>query len=102
MLRSQSSASKGLSGVAEDRGTKMNEVIQSHHLITLLGGVTCYDFQQCMRISVVPLDLHQDLGHSGRWWKIAILRFIPTSMGTTKVTTSSMRHPEDKIKVKQS
>jgi hypothetical protein len=57
---------KGLSGVAEDRGTKMNEVIQRHHLITLLGGVTCDDFQQCMRISAVPLDLHQDLGHGGR------------------------------------
>src|SRR3954468_23853692 len=27
---------KGLSGVAEDRGTKVNEVIQRHHLITLL------------------------------------------------------------------
>src|SRR3954463_1157524 len=93
---------KGLGGVAEDRGTKMNEVIQRHHLITLLGGVTCYDFQQCMRVSAVPLDLHQDLGHSGRQWKIAFLRFIPTSMGTTKVTTSSLRHPEDKINVKQS
>src|SRR3954471_2284550 len=91
---------KGLSGVAEDRGTKMNEVIQSHHLITLLGGVTCYDFQQCMRVSTVPLDFHQDLGHGGRRWKIAFLRFIPTSMGTTKVTTSSLRHPEDKINVK--
>src|SRR3954465_11633181 len=59
---------KGLGGVAEDRGTKMNEVIQSHHLITLLGGVTCYEFQQYMRVSAVPLDLHQDLGHSGRRW----------------------------------
>src|SRR3954467_15133655 len=93
---------KGLSGVAEDRGSKMNEVIQSHHLITLLGGVTCYDFQQCMRVPAVPLDLHQDLGHGGRRWKIAFLRFIPTSMGTTKVSTSYLRHPEDKIKVKQS
>src|SRR3954463_1677391 len=93
---------KGLGGVAEDRGTKMNEVIQSHHLITLLGGVTCYDFQQCMRVSAVPLDLLQNLGYGGRRWKIAFLRFIPTSMGTTKVTTSSLRHPEDKINVKQS
>src|SRR3954464_7963905 len=93
---------KGLSGVAEDRGSKVDEVIQSHHLITLLGGVKCYDFQQCMRISAVPLDLHQDLGHGGRRWKIAFLRFIPTSMGMTKVTTSSLRHPEDKINVKQS
>src|SRR4051812_40311563 len=93
---------KGLSGLAEDRGTKVNEVIQSHHLITLPGGVTCYDFQQCMGVSAVPLDLHQDLGHSGRGWMIAFLRFIPTSKGTTKVTTSSLRHPEDKIKVKQS
>src|SRR3954471_15577601 len=58
---------KGLSGVAEDRGTKMNEVIQRHHLITLLGGVTCDDLQQCMRISAVPLNLHQNLGHGGRW-----------------------------------
>src|SRR3954471_3759101 len=93
---------KGLIGVAEDRGTKMNEVIQSHHLITLLGGVTCYDFQQCVRVPAVPLDLHQNLGQGGRRWKIAFLRFIPTSMDTTKVTTSSLRHPEDKIKVKQS
>src|SRR3954469_18952472 len=52
---------EGLSGVAEDRRMKMNEVIQSHHLITLLGGVTCNDFQQCMRVSAVPLDLHQNL-----------------------------------------
>src|SRR3954467_11414338 len=58
---------KGLSGVAEDRGTKMNEVIQRHHLITLLGGVTCDDLQQCMRISAVPLDLHQNLGYGRRW-----------------------------------
>src|SRR3954468_4313200 len=93
---------KGLSGVAEDWGTKMNEVIQSHHLITLLGGVTCDDLQQCMRVSAVPLDLHQNLGHGGRWWKIVFLLIIPTSMGTTKVSTSSLRHPEDKIKVKQS
>src|SRR3954467_7643817 len=93
---------KGLSGVAEDRGTKMNEVIQRHHLITLLGGVTCDDLQQCMRISAVPLNLHQNLGHGGRWWKIAFLRLIPTSMGTAKISTSSLRHPEDKIKVKQS
>src|SRR3954466_4065294 len=68
---------KGLSGVAEDRGTKVNEVIQRHHLITLLGGVTCDDLQQCMRISAVPLDLHQDLGHGGRWWKIAFLLSFP-------------------------
>src|SRR3954469_25885701 len=68
---------KGLSGVAEDRGTKMNEVIQRHHLITLLGGVTCDDFQQCMRISAVPLDLHQHLGHGGRWWKIAFSGSFP-------------------------
>src|SRR4051812_37021222 len=93
---------KGLSGVADDRGTKVNEVIQRHHLITLLGGVTCDDLQQCMRISAVPLDLHQHLGHGGRWWKIVFLLLIPTSMGTTKVSTSSLRHPEDKIKVKQS
>src|SRR3954468_9126121 len=93
---------KGLSGVAEDRGTKMNEVIQRHHLITLLGGVTCDDFQQCMRVSAVPLNLHQDLGHGGRWWKIVFLLFIPTSMGTTKMSTSSLRPPEDKINVKQS
>src|SRR3954447_14771787 len=93
---------KGLSGVAEDRGTKMNEVIQRHHLITLLGGVTCDDLQQCMRISAVPLNLHQHLGHAGGWWKIACLRLIPTGMGTAKVSTSSLRHPEDRIKVKQS
>src|SRR3954463_14750568 len=37
---------KGLSGIAEDRRMKMNEVIQSHHLIPLLSGVACYDIQQ--------------------------------------------------------
>src|ERR1043165_2095498 len=60
---------KGLIGVAENRGMKMDEVIQGHHLIPLLGGVTCYDFQQGMRVPAVPLDLHQDLGHSGWQWK---------------------------------
>src|SRR4051812_7206304 len=39
---------EGLSGIAEDRGMKMDEVIQRHHLIPLPGGVTCYDLQQGM------------------------------------------------------
>src|ERR1041384_7589647 len=65
---------KGLSGVAEDRWVKMDEVIQSHHLIPLLGRVTCYDFQQGMRVSAVPLNLHQDLGHSGCRWKSTSFR----------------------------
>src|SRR4051812_47243842 len=46
---------KGLSGIAENRRMKMNEVIQSHHLIPLLSGVACYDFQQRMRVSAVLL-----------------------------------------------
>src|SRR3954463_15647461 len=92
---------KGLGGVAEDRGRKMNEVIQSHHLITLLGGVTCYDFQQCMRVSAVPHDLHQDLCHSGWRWKSTSFRIIMTLV-PAKLTTCSMRHLDDKINVKQS
>src|SRR3954470_23057053 len=38
---------KGLSGVAENRGMKPDEVIQRHHLVTLLSGVAGNDFQQC-------------------------------------------------------
>src|SRR3954471_2904339 len=93
---------EGLGGVAENRGMKPDEVIQSHQLIALLSGVASNDFQQVMRVFVVPLNLHQHLGHRGWRWKIAFLRFTTTSMGTTKVTTSSLRHHEDKIKVKQS
>src|SRR3954465_10033887 len=91
---------EGLSGIAENRGMKMNEVIQSHHLIPLLGGVTCNDFQQCMRVSAVPLDLHQDLGHSGRRWKSTSFRIIMTLV-SAKLSTGPVRHPEDKIKVKK-
>src|SRR3954470_18074688 len=57
---------KGLSGIAEDRRMKMNEVIQSHHLIPLLSGVACYDFQKSVRVSSVLLDLHENLCHSRR------------------------------------
>src|ERR1043165_4130052 len=92
---------KGLGGVAEDRGVKMDEVIQSHHLIPLLGRVTCYDFQQGMRVSAVPLNLHQDLGHSGWRWKSTSFRII-TTLVPAKLTTCSVRHPEDNIIVKQS
>src|SRR4051812_13061122 len=92
---------KGLSGIAEDRRMKMNEVIQSHHLISLLSGVACYDFQQHMRVSAVLLNLHQDLGHSRRRWKTTSFGIIMTLV-PAKLFTGSVRHPEDKINVKQS
>src|ERR1043165_8882034 len=44
---------EGLSGVAENRRMKPHEVIQRHHLVTLLSGVACDDFQQCVRVYVV-------------------------------------------------
>ena len=88
---------EGLGGVAENRGMKPDEVIQRHHLVMLLSGVASYDFQQCVRVSAVSLDLHQDLGHSGWRWKFASFGIIPI-----KLATSPLRHPEDKIKVKQS
>src|SRR3954465_410132 len=84
---------KGLNGVAEDWGMKMNEVIQSHHLITLLGGVTCNDFMQCMRVSAVPLDLHQNLCHSGWRWKSTSFGILMTLI-PAKLSTSPVRHPE--------
>src|SRR3954469_24761722 len=84
---------KGLSGIAEDRRLKMDEVIQSHHLIPLLSGVACYDFQQRLRVSVVLLDLHQNLCHSRRRWKTTSFRIIMTLV-PAKLTTCSMRHPE--------
>src|ERR1043165_2491180 len=46
---------EGLCGVAENRGMKPDEVIQRHHIITLLSGVASNNFQQCMRVSAVPL-----------------------------------------------
>src|SRR3954471_12617404 len=85
---------KGLSGVAENRGMKPDEVIQRHQLVALLSGVAGDDLQQVMRVATVPLNLHQNLSHHGWRWKIAFLRFIPTTMGTTKVATGSLRHPE--------
>ena len=68
---------------------------------TLLSGVACYDFQQCMRFSAVPLNLHQDLGHSGWRWKSTSFRIIMTLV-PAKLATSSMRHLENKKHVKQS
>ena len=85
---------KGLSGVAENRGMKPDEVIQRHQLVALLSGVVGNDLQQVMRVSAVPLNLHQNLSHREWRWKIAFLWFIPTTMGTTKVATGSLRHPE--------
>src|SRR4051812_12430711 len=75
---------KGLGGVAESRGMKPDEVIQSHQLVALLSGVASNDFQQVMRVSTVPLNLHQHLGHRGSRWKIAFLQIITMSMGTTR------------------
>src|SRR3954466_6832690 len=92
---------KGLSGIAENRGMKINEVIQSHHLIPLLSGVACYDFQQRMRVSAVLLKLHQYLVHSGRRWKTTSFGIIMTLI-PSKLSTGPVRHPEDKINVKQS
>src|SRR4051812_10765983 len=90
---------EGLSGVAENRGMKPDEVIQRHHLITLLSGVAGNDFQQCMRVSAVPLDLHQDLGHGGWRWKTTSFGIIMTLIAT-KLATSPLRHPEDTINIK--
>src|SRR3954465_7599413 len=92
---------KGLSRITEDRRMKMNEVIQSHHLIPLLSGVACYDFQQRVRVSAILLDLHQNLCHSRRRWKTTSFGIIMTLV-PAKLSTGSVRHPEDKINVKQS
>src|ERR1044071_4803076 len=82
---------KGLGGVAEDRGMKPDEVVQRHQLVALLSGVAGNDLQQMVRVSAVPVNLHQNLSHCGWGWKIAFLRIIPTSLGTTKVSTGSLR-----------
>src|SRR3954465_11171333 len=92
---------KGLSGITEDRRMKMNEVIQSHHLIPLLSGVAWYDFQQRVRVSAVLLDLHPNLCHSRRRWKTTSFEIIMTLV-PAKLSTGSVRHPEDKVNVKQS
>ena len=73
---------------------KPDEVIQSHQLVALLSGVASNDFHQVVRVSVVPLNLHQTLSHRGWGWKIAFLQIIPTTMGTTKLATGSLRNPE--------
>src|SRR3954464_14710707 len=85
---------EGLGGVAENRGMKPDEVIQRHQLIALLSGVAGNDLLQLVRVSVVSLNLHQNLSHRGWGWKIAFLRIIPTSMDTTKMATGSVRHPK--------
>src|SRR3954471_6694546 len=87
---------KGLGGVAENRGMKPDEVIQGHQLIALLSGVASDDFQQVMRVSAVPLNLHQNLSHRGWGWKVAFLLVIPTTLVTTNLATGSLRHPEGK------
>src|ERR1041384_7156797 len=84
---------EGLGGVAENRGMKPDEVIQGHQLIMLLSGVVSYDFQQVMRVSVVPLNFHQDLGHRGWKWKFTSFRIIPTLVAT-QLGTSPLRAPE--------
>ena len=92
---------EGLGGVAENRGMKPDEVIQRHQLITLSGGVLSYHLQQMMRVPSILLDLHQNLGYRGWWWKVTFLRVIPTSMGTTKLATGSLSHPEGEKHVKR-
>src|SRR3954465_12575435 len=84
---------KGLGGVAENRGMKPDEVIQRHQVVALLSGVAGNDLQPMVRVSAVPLNLHQNLSHRGWGWKVAFLRIIPTTMGTTKLATGSLRHP---------
>src|SRR3954463_7108307 len=84
---------EGLGGVAENRGMKPDEVIQSHQLVALLSGVASYDFQKVVRVSAVPLNLHQDLGHRGWRWKFTSFGIIPTLVAT-KLATSPLRHPE--------
>src|ERR1041385_3856329 len=56
---------KGLGGVAENRGMKPDEVIQRHQLVALLSGVAGNALQQMVRVSAVPLNLHQNLSHRG-------------------------------------
>src|SRR4051812_20419648 len=85
---------KGLGGVAENWGMKPDEVIQRHQLITLLGYVLSNHLHTLMRVPSIPLDLHENLGHRGWRWKVTFLRVIPMSMGTTKLATGSLRHPE--------
>src|SRR3954468_11830925 len=85
---------KGLGGVAENRGLKPDEGIQGHQLVALLSGVVGNDLQQMVRVSAVPLHLHQNLSHRGWGWKVAFLRIIPTTMGTTKLATGYLRHPQ--------
>src|SRR3954467_11624147 len=85
---------KGLGGVTENRGMKPDEVVQRHQLIALLSGVACDDFQQVVRVTAVPLDLHQNLGHRGWGWKVVFLLVVPTTLVTTNLATGSLRHPE--------
>src|SRR4051812_14513205 len=69
---------EGLGGVAENRGMKPNEVIQRHQLVALLSGVAGNDLQQVVRVSVVPLNLHENLGQRAWRWKSTSLGIIPT------------------------
>src|SRR4051812_9752212 len=85
---------KGLRGVTENRGMKPDEVVQGHQLVALLSGVASNDLMQMVRVSAVPLNLHQNLRHRGWAWKVAFLLFIPTTLVTTKLATGSLRHPE--------
>src|SRR4051812_48783202 len=84
---------KGLGGVTENRGMKPDEVVQRHQLVALLSGVASNDLHQMVRVSAVPLNLHQNLSHRGWGWKVAFLLFIPTTLGTTKLATGSLRYP---------
>src|SRR3954467_12514947 len=85
---------KGLGGVTENRGMKPDEVVQRQQLVALRSGVAGNDLQQMVRVSAVPLNLHQNLSHRGWGWKVAFLLFIPTTLVTTKLATGSLRHPE--------
>src|ERR1041385_8545555 len=85
---------KGLGGVTENRGMKPDEVVQGHQIIALMSYVAGNDLQQMVRVSAVPLNLHQNLSHRGWGRKVAFLWFIPTTLGTTKLATGSLRHPE--------
>ena len=73
---------------------KPDEVVQGHQIIALLSGVAGNDLQQMVRVSAVPLNLHQNLSHRGWGWKVAFLLFITTTLVTSKLATGSLRHPE--------
>src|ERR1041385_2274830 len=54
---------KGLSGIVENWGMKLDKVIQRHKLIPLVGSVPSNDPQQLMRVPSVSFNFHENLSH---------------------------------------